>query len=130
MEHFINTDLSSSSVKGAVSSEGGSEGRVYEHQGGTQGLPACMLAWVDIISLFGDVSKSLENSLMPRQVLSIPTLAFLFDSGYNSDSLKGTSRAAGYCRSKRVTRHFNNQCGRVFMFGSRFHQISECLRLQ
>ena len=71
MEHFINTDLSSSSVKGAVSSEGGSEGWVYEHQGGTQELPACMLAGVGIISLFGDVSKSLGNSLIPRQVLSI-----------------------------------------------------------
>ena len=84
MEHFINTDLSSSSVKGAVSSEGGSEGWVYEHQGGTQELPACMLAGVGIISLFGDVSESLENSLIPRQVLSIPTLAcivFWFDSG-------------------------------------------------
>ena len=58
MEHFINTDLSSSS-------EGGSEGWVYEHQGGTQELPACMLAGVGIISLFWDISKSLENSLMP-----------------------------------------------------------------
>ena len=72
MEHFINTDLSSSSVKGAVSSQGGSEGWVYEHQGGTQELPACMLAGVGIISLFGDVSKSfqsfsksLENRLIP-----------------------------------------------------------------
>ena len=63
MEHFINTDLSSSSVKGAVSSEGGSEGWVYEHhQGGIQELPACMLAGVGIISLFWDVSKFLQNS--------------------------------------------------------------------
>ena len=75
MEHFINTALSSSSVKGAVSSEGGSEGWVYEHQGGTQELPACMLAGVGIISLFGDVSKSLEKSLIHRQVISILTYA-------------------------------------------------------
>ena len=82
MEHFINTDLSSSSVKGAVSSEGGSEGWVYEHQGGTQELPACMLAGVGIVSLFGDVSKSLEFDT-PTGFIYLDTCMhrFLFDSG-------------------------------------------------
>ena len=108
MEHFINTDLSSSSVKGAVSSEGGSEGWVYEHQGGTQELPACMLAGVGIISLFWDVSKFLQNSFDTLTGYNYPHIClhrFVCLIQVQSDHLKVTSRTTRNCWSKILTRH-------------------------
>ena len=114
MEHFINTDLSSSSVKGAVSSEGGSEGWVYEHhQGGTQELPACMLAGVGIISFFWDVSEFLQNSFDALTGYIYPHIClhrFVCLIQVQSDHSKATSRTTRNCWSKILTRHPFQRC--------------------